>query len=178
MKHGMVQVYTGEGKGKTTAALGLAMRAVGQGLRVCFIQFMKPADFETGEKESAKSLAGLTMVQFGDSTVWGKGKPKREITEGMRQAVRDAFEAAGTAVGQGHYDIIVLDEINIALNRGLVSLSEMMDLLAAKPANVELVLTGRDVPKEILEKADLVTEMVKVKHPYDRGEKPRKGIEF
>lgn len=179
MKKGLTQVYTGAGKGKTTAALGLALRAVGQGLRVCIIQFMKPNDFKTGEKAASQKLApNLEIVQFGDSQVWGKGKPKTTLTASMKEACNEALDFAKSKVQDSHYDIIVLDEVLVALSLGLLSLAEIIELIKTKPEAVELVLTGRSAPPEIIELADLITEMREVKHPYQKGIKARQGIDY
>ena len=179
MRKGLIQIYTGEGKGKTTAALGLALRAVGQGLKVCFIQFMKPSDFATGEMAAAERLApGLRIVQFGSSQIWGKGRPKHDITIEMKTASKNALHFAKQAMNEGHYDIIVLDEINMALDLGLLDLANVVELLKTRPSAVELILTGRGAPQEIIDMADLVTEMVAVKHPYQSGVGARRGIEY
>ena len=179
MNKGLVQVYTGSGKGKTTAALGLALRAVGQGLRVCIVQFMKPTDFETGEKIAAQRLEpALQIKQFGNSSVWGKGRPKEGITSDMKQAARNALDFAINNADQGHYDIMVLDEINVALNQDLLKLDDVLAFVKGKPENIELILTGREAPQQLIEAADLVTEMREIKHPYQSGIKARKGIEY
>lgn len=179
MRKGLIQVYTGTGKGKTTAALGLALRAVGQGLKVCIIQFMKSSDLKTGEMMAAERLApDFKLIQFGKSSVWGKSKPKECITLDMKKAAQRALEFAKKTAQEGHYDIIVLDEINMALKVGLLSLDEVSEFLETKPEKVELVLTGRGVPDEILDLADLATEMIEIKHPYQAGIKARRGIEY
>ena len=179
MRTGLIQVYTGEGKGKTTAALGLALRAIGQGLKVCFIQFMKPTDFATGEMAAAKRVApGLKMVQFGSSETWGKGQPKHDTTIEMQTESKNALDFAKKVTGEGHYDIIVLDEINLALDLRLLDMADVVELLKRRPSAVELILTGRGAPQEIIDMADLVTEMVEVKHPYQSGVMARRGIEY
>lgn len=179
MKKGLVQVYTGSGKGKTTAALGLALRAVGQGLTVCIVQFMKPTDFETGEKIAIQKLEPeLQIQQFGDSSVWGKGRPKEGTTSDMKQAARNALDFAINNAKRGHYDIMVLDEINVALSQDLLKLDDVLSFIKGKPEGIELVLTGRGAPDQLIDAADLVTEMREIKHPYQSGIGARKGIEY
>jgi len=185
LRRGLVQVYTGEGKGKTTAALGLAMRAVGHGLRVCFIQFLK-GDWDLGERKAAARLSpeleihAFAAPQWGDRSQATKDTPWWQLPpsqEDRRQAQEGMLFARRAVSGAG-YDVVVLDEIIAALNLQLVSLEEVMSLICAKPTGVELVLTGREAPDEIIKAADLVTEMEAVKHPYQRGMKARKGIEY
>jgi cob(I)alamin adenosyltransferase len=179
MRKGLVQVYTGTGKGKTTAALGLALRAIGQGLKVCFIQFMKSSDFKTGEMVAAERLApDLKIIQFGKCQVWGEFKPKECVTLDMKKAAHKTLDFAKKTVQEGHYNIVVLDEINMALKVGLLNLDEVLEFLKTKPKEVELILTGREAPDEIISLADLVTEMTEVKHPYKAGIKARRGIDY
>ncbi len=169
----MIQVYTGDGKGKTTASLGLALRACGHGFKVLMIQFMKGSK-NYGELLSSEHVPGLEIIQKGLPTFVKKGEPSEEdlrlAGEGMdlaRKAVRDAA-----------YDILILDEINCAMDYGLVEVAEVLDLIEKKPDGMELVLTGRYAPPEVLAAADLITEMTKVKHYYDGGVQMREGIEF
>ena len=174
MEKGLIQVYTGNGKGKTTAALGLALRAVGHGLKVLFIQFMK-GNMDYGELESSKKLSPyLTIKQVGRETFVSKTNPD-PIDIKLAQ---DGFALAKKAIWDDEYDIVILDEINVAIDYGLIPLSDLLHLLNTKPGGVELILTGRNARPEILEKADLVTEMVERKHYYPKGVKARKGIEL
>ena len=169
---GYVQVYTGDGKGKTTAAFGLAMRAAGHGLRVAVLQFMK-ADPTWGEVVSARKL-GIEVAQVGLDHWVIKGEASAQDL-----AVASAgFERARTLALSGEYDVIVLDELITAVYFELLPLDRVLRLLAEKPEPVELLLTGRRAPVEILEAADLVTEMHPVKHYYDAGVEAREGIEF
>jgi cob(I)alamin adenosyltransferase len=171
---GMVHVYTGGGKGKTTAALGLAMRAVGHGLKVYIVQFMK-GNIRYGEIEMARRLSpNLVIRQMGRETFVERKKPDRID----RELAQKGFRLAKEVIGGGEYDIVVLDEINVAVDYGLVSLDVLLDLLDTRPAHVELVLTGRNAKREVIERADLVTEMVEVKHYYRKGTHSRKGIEI
>jgi cob(I)alamin adenosyltransferase len=184
-ERGLVQVYTGDGKGKTTAALGLALRAVGHGLRVCFIQFMK-SDRELGERKAAARLAPelaihcFAAAHWGDSSKAPAGTPWWQLpaSEEDRKQAQEGIAFARRALTGGSYDLIVLDEIFQALRYGLISLHQLLDLISARAPRVELVLTGRGAPEEVIRAADLVTEMKAVKHPYERGVKARPGIEY
>jgi len=170
---GLIQVYTGDGKGKTTAALGLALRAAGHGLRVHIVQFMKGWP-EYGELRSVTFLPTVTLRQHGRK---GFVHPKKPLPQDYEMA-RKALEDARQSMLGGEIDIIILDEINNALDMGLVGLPEMLELLEEKPAHVELVLTGRGAPAQLLERADLVTEMRCIKHPFQRKVEARRGIEY
>jgi len=173
MKKGLIQVYTGDGKGKTTAALGLALRAVGHGMKVLMIQFMKGSS-EIGEIKAAQKLAPyLTILPMGRGTFVSKANPHPEDI----QAAREGFLVARKAIRHKEYDVVILDEINVAVDYGLISISDLLHLLDSKPEEVEIVLTGRNARSELLEKANLVTEMVKRKHYFDEGVPARKGIE-
>ena len=173
MERGLVQVYTGNGKGKTTAALGLALRAVGHGMKVLMIQFMKGNQY--GELESAKKLCPCLIIkQVGRETFISKSNPDPKDL----QLAQEGFLMAKKAIQDKEYDIVILDEINLAIDYGLIPVKDLLQLMDSKPETVELILTGRNVRREILERADLVTEMVDRKHYYDRGVPARKGIEI
>jgi cob(I)alamin adenosyltransferase len=173
MEKGLIQVYTGNGKGKTTAALGLALRAVGHGLKVLFIQFMK-GNIDYGELESSKKLSPyLTIKQMGRETFVSKTNPDPIDIK----LARDGFALAKKAISNEEYSIVILDEINVAIDYGLIPLSDLLHLLDTKPKGIELILTGRNAKPEIIDKADLVTEMVERKHYYKKGVSARKGIE-
>lgn len=170
---GLVQVYTGNGKGKTTAALGLALRAVGHRLKVLVIQFLK-GGIAYGELQSAKKLVPyLTIVPMGRENFVHKQKPD-PIDVRLAQK---AWEFARRSVHSREYHLVVLDEINVAVEYGMVPLKELLALMKNKPADVELVLTGRWARSEILRRADLVTEMKEIKHYYKKGIDSRIGIE-
>ena len=170
---GLVQVFTGNGKGKTTAALGTVLRAAGHGLRVFIVFFMK-GNYDYGEYSTLSTLPNIDMVSFGFRQLTD---PTNIKPEEMEQA-RLALAAAREAVLSTNYDLVVLDEVNVALGFDLIKLDEVVKLIKDKPSDVELILTGRYADSELIELADLVTEMVKVKHPFDKGIKARKGIEY
>ncbi len=166
----MIQVYTGDGKGKTTAAIGLAVRAKGQGLRVAVFQFLKKG--ETGEKQALHTL-GILFQQYGS----GRWMIDRQPDEAEITLAQKGLAAAAEAIAGG-YQVVILDEISHAVNFGLLPLEKVLTLARTLPAECELVLTGRDFPAELLALADLITEMKAVKHPYERGIGPRRGIEY
>lgn len=173
LERGCVQVYTGNGKGKTTAALGLAFRALGRGLRVCFFQFIKGSG-TYGEHLLGEKLAPqLTMIRCGRPG-WVNTK---DITAD-RQAAQEGLEQARLLLTSGEYDLVVLDEINGAAGFGLIDVDQILELIRLKPERVELVLTGRNAADQIIEAADLVTEMRDVKHYYRAGVPARTGIEM
>jgi cob(I)alamin adenosyltransferase len=170
---GYIQVYTGNGKGKTTAALGLAFRAAGRGFKTYFAQFLKGQP--TGEIEAAKKLASLIRIeQFGrEGFVTVKDGPEDEdVSKAQAGLVR-----ARQAMLSGEYRIVVLDEINTAVHFKIVPEKDVLDLLDRRPDGVEVVLTGRYAPASFVDRADLVTEMKEIKHYFGRGVKAREGIE-
>lgn len=169
---GYVQIYTGDGKGKTTAAFGLALRATGQGLRVTIVQFMK-ADATWGEVRAASRL-GVPVEQVGLDHWVREGM----VTADDLGAAAAGFARAREIVQSGEYDVVILDELLTSVFFELVSVSDVVLLLRNKPKHVELVLTGRRAPAELVEAADLVTEMRPIKHYFDRGVGARKGIEY
>jgi len=169
----MVQVYTGAGKGKTTAALGQCFRAAGHGFRCRVIQFMK-GQIDYGELTAVKRFEGLIeLIQGGRDSFVSKQNP---ADEDVRLA-RETLALARAAVESAEVDLLVLDEINVAIDFGLVNLNDVLDLIDAKPENMELILTGRNAPEKIIERADLVTEMREIKHYWSKGVPSRKGIE-
>lgn len=170
---GLVHVYTGDGKGKTTAALGLVLRAVGHDLKVHIIHFMK-GDTRYGEHAALAHLPGVSVERFGLPTLCNPKNPRPE----ERQEAERALEAARQAVMGGQYHVVVLDEINVALAFGLIPLEPVLDLVRNKPPRVELILTGRKAPPELIAAADLVTEMREVKHPFQKGILARPGIDY
>ena len=169
---GLIQVYTGNGKGKTTAALGLALRAAGRDMKVLIIQFMKKWDY--GELHSVKLIPNITLMTFGTKDFVYKGKAKKIDYEEAEKA----FSSGITGVQSGDYDIVIFDELNMALYFDLLDLKEVVQGIKEKPDNVEVVITGRKAPAEIIEIADLVTEMKEIKHPFQQNIQARKGIEY
>ncbi|MBW2502227.1 MAG: cob(I)yrinic acid a,c-diamide adenosyltransferase [Deltaproteobacteria bacterium] len=168
---GYVQIYTGNGKGKTTAALGLAIRAAGAGLKVFIAQFIKGQQYS--ELKSLQKLSGwITVEQYGLPS-FVNGKPSASDIE----AAHIGLERVKSSMVSGQFDVIIVDEGNVAVAYGLISKQDLIDLIDMKPANMELVITGRDALPEIIDRADLVTEMKVVKHYYDKGVDARVGIE-
>ncbi len=173
LKKGYVQVYTGNCKGKTTSALGLAFRAMGRGLRTYIGQFMKGQHY--GELKSAEMTSPyITIEQYGKNTFIHVVNPPHE--EDVQMAL-NGLKKAKKAMFSGEYDIIVFDEINTANYFNLISTKEMLEIIKSKPDGVEVIFTGRYAPSEVIEAADLVTEMVEVKHYFNQGVPARDGIE-
>ena len=172
-RRGLVQVFTGDGRGKTTAALGVVVRALGHGMRVHITYFMK-GDYPYGERNILSKLPNVTMASFGSPEFIDPANIKPEEIEQARQALAAGREA----VLSGNYDLVVLDEVNIAVAWKLVELDEVVKLISDKPKNVELILTGRRADTKLVQLADLVTEMLKIKHPYDEGVLARRGIDY
>ena len=173
LEKGLVQVYTGNGKGKTSAAFGLALRAIGRGLKVYVIQFIK-GGFDYGELYIVDKLPNLTLKAFGRGRFVTEKPPEKEDVE----LAQEALALAEEVVKSGEYDIVILDEVNVALNLKLIRIGKILELIKNKPEHVELVLTGRYASDEIIKAADLVTEMKEVKHPYKSVYQARKGIEY
>ena len=173
LEKGVVHVYTGNGKGKTTAALGLGLRAIGHGLKVYMIQFMK-GGFNYGEYRSVKLLPNFKIVQFGRPELVNPSNPTEEDVKAVREALNHAREI----IMSGEYDVVILDEINVAIDFKLIDVQDVLELIKNKPKHVELILTGRYAPSEIIKAADLVTFMREIKHPYRQGLPARKGIDY
>jgi len=213
---GLIHIYTGYGKGKTTASLGLAVRAIGQGFKACMIQFLKGGKY-TGEYITAHTnLDGLDLFQFGKECVkedtqlkldgfsarhknsfpsdshtapnsqtmirgvgfCGECRACFTINEAERQDTLKGFAFAKKTIASGEYDIVILDEICGAINQGLIDVKEVVALARSRHPKTELVFTGRDAPKELIEIADYVSKVEAIKHPYDRGIEARRGIEY
>jgi len=168
---GFIHVYTGEGKGKTTSAIGLTVRAIGSGLKVLFVQFIKSAS--TGELEILKKFPELVEI-YRCSTGFIQGSPDETQIQLVKLAIKDIEEKLKTK----HYDMIIFDELSVAIKKGLISQQSVERLINLTPENTELIITGRDAPDWLIDKADLVTEMKNVKHYFDRGIHARKGIEY
>ena len=173
---GLVIVYTGKGKGKTTAALGMALRAIGYDHKVCMLQFIK-GSWHYGEMDSSKKLEPnfeLIAVGKGFVGILDDNSSREEHEKYAAEAVRICREK----IFSEKYDVIILDEVNYAITLGLIDVQEIIKIIKEKPSELDLVLTGRDVKEEIVELADLVTEMKEIKHPFKSGIKAKKGIDF
>ena len=172
-KRGLVHIYTGAGKGKTTASLDMVLRACGHGWKVLMICFMK-GDPNYGEVKISEKIPNFTLIQSGLPTFVKKGEPS---PEDLRLA-QDGFERAKKAVKKNEVDLLILDEINVAVDYGLIALEEVVELMHNKPDSMDLVLTGRYANPEIVKIADLVSEILEIKHPYQKGILGREGIDF
>ena len=174
MRKGLIIVHTGNGKGKTTAALGLAFRALGNGFKVCMVQFIK-GTWKYGELEAAKKFENFEILPMGKGFVnlGAKNPDPQDI-----QAAEEALNKAKEVILSGKYDLVILDEINYAILYRLISPEKVIEILKQKPENIHVVLTGRNAHEKIIEIADLVTEMKEIKHPYQKGIKAQRGIEF
>ncbi|MFA5398699.1 MAG: cob(I)yrinic acid a,c-diamide adenosyltransferase [Methanogenium sp.] len=171
MKQGYIQVYTGDGKGKTTAALGVSIRSLVAGHRVYFAQFIK--GIQTGELSLPEAFPEFTIVQYGMGR-FIDGRPD----ECDVSAAREGLASCADVLKSGAYDLVVLDEINVALHYGMVEVSEVIAALAGRAPHVDVICTGRYAPPELIDASDLTTEMKKIKHYYAAGVRARKGIEF
>jgi cob(I)alamin adenosyltransferase len=168
---GLLVVHTGNGKGKSTAAFGVAFRAMGHGLKVSILQFIK-GKWKTGELESARRM-GLEMIPMGKGFTWESNNLEED-----KAMMREAWSAASEKILSGRYDLIILDELNYVLGYGYLSADEVIRCLQARPAHVHVLLTGRNAPDELIAAADCVTEMREIKHPYRKGIPAQKGIDF
>jgi cob(I)alamin adenosyltransferase len=172
-RQGIVQVYTGEGKGKTSAAVGAVVRALGHGWRILLVRFLKPAVPESGEVTFLRHIDGVEILTSGIGVI----DPAHD-RDAVAQSVRSTFQVARGRIATGSFDLVVFDEINNVLHRGYLSLPEVLLLLDEKPQGLEVILTGRHAPAEITARADLVTRLEKDKHPRDQGLPARPGVEF
>jgi cob(I)alamin adenosyltransferase len=173
MRKGYIQVYTGNGKGKTTAALGLALRAAGAGLRVFIAQFIKKRKCSEHEIIRSRLADLVTVRQFGKGLIL-----KRSTTPTDTKAAQKGLVEIRKAIASNEYDVVILDEANVAVHYNLISLADLIDIMEKKPENMELVITGRYADKKVVEKADLVTEMKEIRHYRDKGTRARRGIEY
>lgn len=169
---GLIIIFTGEGKGKTTAALGMALRGAGHHQKTVMIQFLKGA-WKYGELDAVENLEGLTILPMGAGFICKEG-----VKEEDKKMVGKAWEICKEKIEAGEYDTVIMDEINYVIHYGLLPLDDVVRFLKNKPEHVHVVLTGREAKPELVEIADLVTEMKKIKHPYDKGIQAQKGIEF
>ena len=178
LKQGAFQIYTGEGKGKSTASMGLMLRALGCGLRVYYLRMMKPR-WKTGELALCPTLhPNLTYRNVEQDWILSKSKHIPEHVEGMRRALAVEMDRLEEVLAGGDEDLVIVDEINYCLHRELIPVDRALALIARRPAHVELVFTGRYAHEKLIEAADVVTEMRKIKHHFDQGVEARRGIEF
>ena len=176
---GLVQIYTGDGKGKTTAAFGLALRAAGQGNKVLIYQFLKPPSLDIGERFALQLGAVRIRTETLDVPWDMSGSLKDEQTVArMQTAISEALDRIAQTAEKKFYDVLILDEIVFCLSKGLAKLEDIKNIIDRKNPLVEIVMTGRGATRELIELADLVTEMKNIKHPFDKGIKARRGIEF
>lgn len=193
LNKGLLEVYTGDGKGKTTAAFGLAFRALGWGLRVYVLQFMKLGTY--GENRSSRKFAGDLSVNYvgmpyfiaweEDIPLEDRKKvknivfcPRGKPPEDYRTKVESAFRQMKEEVASGNWDVVIMDEVNVAIYYNLLGLDDLLGFIDSRPEKVEVVLTGRKMPDEILERASLITEMKEIRHPYSEGTPARRGVDF
>ena len=168
---GYIHVYTGDGKGKTTAALGLAIRAAGAGLKVFFCQFLKSGNYS--EHEALKRFSDLIEVRQYGRGCFIRSEPQKEDIEAATKGLLEVKDV----ISSGKYDVVILDEANIAIYYGLIKLDQLIEILKSRPSHVEVVITGRNADPKLIEEADLVTEMREIKHYYKKGVLARTGIE-
>jgi len=179
LEKGLVQIYTGDGKGKTTAAFGLALRAAGQGNKVLIYQFLKPPSLDIGER-FALQLGAVRIRTEAIDMSWDMSKSledEKAVAE-MQAAIREALERIAQTAEKRFYDVLILDEIVFCLSKGLAKLEDIKNIIDRRDPVVEIVMTGRGATKELIAMADLVTEMKNIKHPFDKGLSARRGIEF
>jgi cob(I)alamin adenosyltransferase len=179
LEKGLVQIYTGDGKGKTTAAFGLALRAAGQGNKVLIYQFLKPTSLDIGERFALQLGAVRIRVETLD-TPWDMSKSfeDRQAVAQTQAAISEALERIAETGEKRFYDLLILDEIIFCLSKGLAKLEDIKNVIERKDPAVEIVLTGRGATKELIKLADLVTEMKNIKHPFDKGISARRGIDY
>ncbi len=179
LERGLVQIYTGDGKGKTTAAFGAAVRAAGQGNKVLIYQFLKPASLETGERLAMEHIELPIEVRTLDAE-WDmfESFKNEQVLGETKESISGALVEIALAAAAKKYDCVILDEIVFCLSRGLAEFEDVKKIIDGRDKAVEVILTGRGASEELIAMADMVTEMKKVKHPFDSGVKARRGIEF
>jgi len=179
LEKGLVQIYTGDGKGKTTAAFGLALRAAGQGNKILIYQFLKPASLNIGERFALQPDDVKIRVEALDIP-WDMAKnfKDQKAVSNMKKAIKEVLEQITQTANKRVYDVLILDEIVFCLSKGLVKFQDIKNIIDKRDPAVEVVLTGRGATKELIALADLVTEMKNIKHPFDKGISARRGIEF
>ena len=179
LEKGLIQIYTGDGKGKTTAAFGLALRAAGQGNKVLIYQFLKPPSLDIGERFALQLGAVRIRVESLDVpwNMFKSFKDKKAVSQ-MKTAIKEVLERIAQTAEKRFYDVLILDEIIFCLSKGLAKFEDIKSIIDKRAPGVEIVMTGRDASKELIALADLVTEMKNVKHPFDKGISARRGLEF
>jgi cob(I)alamin adenosyltransferase len=175
LERGLIQVYTGDGKGKTTASIGLGIRAVGRGFKVYMVQFLKGAD--TGELHTLKNIENFKVFRFQSTNkfFWTLTEEEKKI---LAEDMKKAYDFVVEVLKNKKCDVLILDEIMAAIHSKMYTVEDVLKLIDMKPKEMELVLTGRSAPQEIIERADLVTEMKAIKHPFEKGIPARYGIEY
>ncbi len=168
----LVLINTGDGKGKSTAAFGTAMRAVARGWQVVVIQFLKSGDWSVGEEKIGRQI-GIEWWVLGDGFTWDS-----DDMDESQAIAREAWQSAKEKIESGQYDLVVLDEVTYPINWGWVDVMDVVSSIESRPEKVNIILTGRDAPEELVEIADTVTEMTKIKHAFDRGVMARRGIDY
>ncbi len=173
LKKGIIQVYTGGGKGKTTAAVGLAARAAGRGFRVKIFRFLKKGRFGSGEDKALNKIKNISVVVFNQPAPFFD---RRVTMQSLGKRIKEDFEKAAEIIGSGRYDVVILDEFTHAA--GVVGIKKILNTLKNRPQGVEIIITGRNAPAALRKEAALVTEMKEIKHPYKKGLRARKGVEY
>ncbi len=175
---GLVQLYTGDGKGKTTAALGLALRAAGQGNKVLIYQFLKPPCLNTGERVALSSLPSIKIESLDIQWDMAKSPKDPKAISAAQTAIHESLENITKSAMNRKFDVLILDEIAYCVSKGLTSIEDLKKVIEGRDPHVEIILTGRGATPELIALADLVTEMKNIKHPFDKGTAARQGIEF
>jgi len=180
LKKGLVHIYTGNGKGKTTAAIGLGVRAFGGGLKVCLYQFLKGEGVSCGEaKATARLGSRFKIVPLSQPHPYFQPPAERKrVREGLKKLIQAALKDIKKTMASKRYDLIILDELITAIRDGFIDLGSVLELIKSKPKDTEIVLTGRGAPRGLIKRADYVSEMRNIKHPYEKGIKARRGVEF
>ena len=178
LEKGLVQIYTGNGKGKTTAAVGLAVRAAGHGNKVLFAQFLKPGSLDLGERKTIERIGAITLETVNDKWDMRKSLDEPVTKQTVSDEIASFFKELIPQAKEKAYDLIILDEIVFCIKHALVPIETIKELIKTINPSVEIVMTGRDAGEDLIEMADLVTEMKEIKHPYEKNINARKGIEF
>jgi cob(I)alamin adenosyltransferase len=178
LEKGLVQIYAGDGKGKTTAALGLALRAAGQGNKILIYQFLKPPCLNTGERNALSSLPSIKIESLDIQWDMAKSPKDPKAISAAQTAIHDTIEQLAKSAAKREFDVLILDEIVYCVSKGLAKLEDVKKVIDGRDKHVEIILTGRGATSELIALADLVTEMKNIKHPFDKSIAARKGIEF